>query len=413
MIQVNWFVDAQVDDRRSIPTHGSSVSRAIQAKLVQSVFDQRSSMIVGAVSMVVFGMVCCVRSGQPFFVAWTSLSLLVFAARLTLAHAYTVRAVTDETLLWARRFVIGSALTGLIWGVGSGYAILYSDPVLQMMMLTGQTAHLTIACVRNNAIPKSAIAQCTLPPLMSALACFLKFDVYYTIYAFFIFTHLAATLQITMFVYRQTLNLLIAEERAASKTAELADANERLVNLSITDGLTGVVNRRGFDQSFGVACDRAKRGEISDLSILLLDIDFFKLLNDRIGHQAGDECLRRLGTLLKASVRSHADIAARYGGEEFAFVLPDTTSKSAARFAEGLRAAVERLALPNPGSPLGIVTISIGCATLTRGVTVDPGALLKAADDALYGAKTSGRNRVERRRPGDIDYAGAPDTIAA
>jgi len=171
---------------------------------------------------------------------------------------------------------------------------------------------------------------------------------------------------------------------------ELELKNAELAQLSMQDGLTGLANRRRFDQLLLSECGRAKRESVP-LSLVLMDVDHFKNYNDTYGHQAGDDCLKLVASQLTKGVRRPGDLAARYGGEEFALVLPSTPSEGAAQVAESVRSAVEALAIPHSESSAAKhVTISLGVATSEQCV---PKELIAAADAALYSAKRSGRNR--------------------
>ncbi|WP_168201714.1 diguanylate cyclase domain-containing protein [Phreatobacter aquaticus] len=170
-----------------------------------------------------------------------------------------------------------------------------------------------------------------------------------------------------------------------------------LADLAGKDGLTGIANRRTFDQTLATEWLRCQR-ERQCLSLLMIDVDHFKRYNDAHGHQAGDECLRRVASALGVTILRPADLVARYGGEEFAILLPGTDAAGAREVGEKVRAAVEALALPHgAGGSLPFVTASIGCATAWPKV-LDPlshNDLVEAADRALYMAKHAGRNRVE------------------
>jgi diguanylate cyclase (GGDEF)-like protein/PAS domain S-box-containing protein len=175
---------------------------------------------------------------------------------------------------------------------------------------------------------------------------------------------------------------------------ELAEAHHQLELLASTDGLTGLANRRALDKQLEVEFARATRGK-TDLSFLLIDVDSFKAFNDTYGHQAGDDCLRRLAAALKDSLRRPGDLTARYGGEELAAILPATNASGALERAEVVRRAVRELAIPHTGSSHGVVTISVGVATLKAGAElVDVTGLIRAADEALYAAKAEGRDKV-------------------
>ena len=178
---------------------------------------------------------------------------------------------------------------------------------------------------------------------------------------------------------------------------ERKQQEEQLAELALTDGLTGLANRRAFDETLDREWKRTLR-EGSQLSLLLIDIDNFKALNDRYGHQVGDDYLRAISAALRNAVRA-PDTVARYGGEELAVILPSAGSAGAVETAERLRAVIEDLQLPHEGNPEGggWATASIGAATALarQGGTIRmPESLLLAADNALYKAKQGGRNRV-------------------
>jgi diguanylate cyclase (GGDEF)-like protein len=176
----------------------------------------------------------------------------------------------------------------------------------------------------------------------------------------------------------------------------LARAIETLHRISTTDPLTGVANRRNFDDALVLEWRRAARSR-TPLSLIMIDIDAFKAYNDVYGHQAGDDCLRRVAESLQSHLHRAGDIVTRYGGEEFA-VLVD--GDRAGDLAELLRASVEKMTIEHRASPASnVVTISVGVATTIPDRDRDPAALLKAADEALYAAKAAGRNRVSVHVP--------------
>ena len=164
--------------------------------------------------------------------------------------------------------------------------------------------------------------------------------------------------------------------------------------LALTDSLTGLYNRRAFDQRFAEAFRHAQQTRLP-LSLLLVDADHFKPYNDTYGHQSGDDCLRRIAGVIRECVRQSADVAARYGGEEFAIVLPNTDLIRAQDIAERIREKVARLDIDHSYSVTGQVTLSIGISCAHHGAPADCETLLASADEALYTAKRSGRNRVE------------------
>ena len=164
---------------------------------------------------------------------------------------------------------------------------------------------------------------------------------------------------------------------------------------SMSDGLTGIANRRHFDQALEKELRRARRSG-KPLSLLMIDIDFFKAYNDHYGHQRGDDTLVKVAGALAARLQRPLELLARYGGEEFTVILPDTARAQALHVAEALRLLVEQLAIAHGAAGAGAtVTISIGVATSTQPRGAEAAALIGAADRALYAAKRLGRNRVE------------------
>lgn len=183
--------------------------------------------------------------------------------------------------------------------------------------------------------------------------------------------------------------------RARVKTQlTLKFQSDLLRKLVFLDGLSGVYNRRYFDQQLSIEWARCSRNS-SPLSVLMIDVDFFKLYNDRYGHQAGDDCLRQLAMALKSCLKRPADLVARYGGEEFACILPDTAFDDALSVAQDLEARVRRLQIKHENSSVDTVTtVSVGLATRTIDSAGDSGALVGLADAQLYCAKLAGRGRV-------------------
>jgi diguanylate cyclase (GGDEF)-like protein len=174
----------------------------------------------------------------------------------------------------------------------------------------------------------------------------------------------------------------------------LVDLTERLRRLSTSDGLTGIANRRNFDEELARVWRRAQR-QASPVALCLVDIDHFKRFNDHYGHLAGDDCLRRVAQALQTSLKRPFDLVARYGGEEFAVLLPETHFEGAELLAEEMRKAIESLDIANVRSDESRrITISCGVAIITPREGAEPASLIAAADTCLYRAKREGRNRV-------------------
>jgi diguanylate cyclase (GGDEF)-like protein len=192
-------------------------------------------------------------------------------------------------------------------------------------------------------------------------------------------------------------------QKLADREKELLAANRHLEQLASLDALSGLANRRGFDAR--LTADWQRAGKLRrPVALLMVDVDHFKLFNDRYGHLEGDVCLRRLGKLLMDAARGEDDLPARYGGEEFALLIPGADLAKGLAVAERLRKAVEDLCIAHASSPNGQVTISIGVASLVPAIGEDAECLVEAADAGLYSAKRRGRNAV---------VAHAPVTLAA
>lgn len=176
-------------------------------------------------------------------------------------------------------------------------------------------------------------------------------------------------------------------------TQELHEANRELQRLSTTDGLTGIANRRFFDELVVREWRRCTRMK-QPISLVMIDVDHFKKYNDNYGHQAGDECLRAVAAQVARASPRASDLAARYGGEEFVLVLGETTIDGAKWVANLIRQHVADLNMPHIASPLQRVTISCGAASIMPRDDLPLETLLKSADSALYQAKAQGRNTV-------------------
>lgn len=184
----------------------------------------------------------------------------------------------------------------------------------------------------------------------------------------------------------------VTERVRAERALKLA--HDELSSMAATDALTGLANRRRFDAVFDIEWRRALR-DMRPLALMLIDVDHFKSVNDGHGHVIGDECLRRVAHLLRASMRRPGDLAARYGGEEFAVLLPDTPSAGTLAVVEKIRSAVELEDWDRIHPELPRLTVSIGVCCAQRGGAVSMGEMIRCADEALYRAKNSGRNRFD------------------
>jgi len=183
----------------------------------------------------------------------------------------------------------------------------------------------------------------------------------------------------------------IERERLLKK---LDKANKKLTEISLTDALTGISNRRHFNKVYETEWERARRHS-RNISIIMIDIDFFKAYNDHYGHQKGDECLKKVALLIKQNVTRTGDLVARYGGEEFVVIMPDTNGEAAEVVAEKCRNSVAKARIQHEYSTqANVITISMGIASLIPSEDDNQYSMIKCADEALYSAKGKGRNQV-------------------
>lgn len=198
---------------------------------------------------------------------------------------------------------------------------------------------------------------------------------------------------------RSALNLKLEFDRRRARENELTElmdalrkSNEHLDRLSSVDALTGIGNRRRFDEVYDQEWRRAKR-ECIALSLILVDVDFFKKFNDTYGHLAGDAALRQIAQVLAEKLRRPGDLVARYGGEEFGVILPNTSLEGAGLVAQSLKEAVGDLKIPYNKAESSFLSISLGVASAFPHTGLNPAELIRLTDEVLYSAKGSGRNQ--------------------
>jgi len=328
--------------------------------------------------------------------AWMLMVLAVVAGRIGLYYRFLlVRDTLFEGAYWKNAFLLLAFLSGVIWGL-SAYIIFPAGDhgliSLFVLVIASLSASTTIS---HSPLKYGPLAWAGPAMLLYAVRCFTEGErleytvsVLIVIYLFTIinlsFKHHDA---ITSSIALKFENLALLEE--------VRKGNDILRRASAIDGLTGIANRQSFDECLDREWRRAAR-EQWPISLIMLDIDYFKLYNDNYGHQGGDECLKKVAAVLAAAVKRPADLAARYGGEEFMVVLPDTDIRGATEMAEKLRIEVEILGVPHAFSAAAsVVTISIGVASLVPGQNREASHLVKLVDTMLYAAKHDGRNRVK------------------
>ena len=306
-----------------------------------------------------------------------------------------------ELTSWANRHVFFTSLLSTIWGLAG--IVFFPSDLPHVALLVSVLFSVLLASIPTLAASRIAYyfqILVTLAP--TTILLFMSRDAGHQLLAIAVIV-MALTL---VFVSGYIYHLLF----------ELQNAQIALQSLADTDQLTGIANRRHFDRKFKVEWRRAMR-EQTPISLILIDVDYFKKYNDTYGHQAGDRCLQQIAMALESVSHRPADLASRYGGEEFSVLLPVTTQENAMMLAERLRKKVEALKIEHSSSDIGIVTISIGVSCCQpiwdfTGNTPDeeqkvtfPAMLLTAADNALYVAKEAGRNQVSEQGCGDQKIA--------
>ena len=207
-------------------------------------------------------------------------------------------------------------------------------------------------------------------------------------------SQLAAAIENALLLEQLTDYSYTLEMKVAERTAALELANKELHRYATLDGLTQVANRRGFDEYLMSAWKKLTE-ERAPLSLILCDVDYFKLYNDTYGHQAGDECLQKIALAIGRAVKNPKYLVARYGGEEFAVILPKTSAKGGLHVAEMIKMEIEWLKIPHARSKTShYVTVSMGVSSIIPGDSLSPETLIAVTDEGLYKAKKLGRDRI-------------------
>jgi diguanylate cyclase (GGDEF)-like protein/hemerythrin-like metal-binding protein len=307
----------------------------------------------------------------------------------------------------ALRYAISTGLPGIIWGL-CGLLIKDSSPVVMIVIITAIQA-MVMGGVLTLGMVVPAFLSFALPaliPMIFVLAFSGGMANVVLALCSVIFLALMVGIAIRFNVsLRYTWQLTFEKEDLVTS---LTEAHDNLELLATTDGLTGIANRRHFDEVLEVEFARLYRSR-APLSVILMDIDYFKLFNDAYGHVAGDQCLKNVADVFQKCVNRAPELAARYGGEEFAAILPETDYHGAIILAEKIRAEVAGLAIPHCDSAVeSFVTVSLGVATVDCTKILSPLDAVNNADRQLYRAKSEGRNRIASWSGMDATPVGEP-----
>lgn len=364
-----------------------------------------SAICSATVVIVISALIGMIHSPSAFFVLWAISGLIFLCGRLLLSRTYRRRDAGANIERWTFYFSAASAATGLHWGAGAAAFCLDVDWTTRMSVFAVECALITGTSGRSYAAPRAAISQVSLACL-GFIVIFVDREEW--LMSGIVAIYLCFNVSDICRLGGAALERIQAEcgrrelvDMLAASNEKLSALNLRLEQMAFTDSLTGLANRRGFDAYLSDACVTAAITR-RPLALLIADVDHFKRFNDNYGHLAGDACLASIATALKTSLDQPRDFAARYGGEEFAVVLPETSLADAVRIANRIRNAVSTITLSAQTGDEIRITVSIGGASLEAGSDLGLGSLLHLADEALYRAKSEGRDCV-RFAPGPFD----------
>ena len=371
--------------------------KRVYVEQVRLVYSQLPTAFVGGtIAAPLFVWIFWNVADHSLLIGWLVCAQSFLIARMVPYVGFNRRPDDDRIEMWGNLFVLLTFLQGSIWGAAWLIFLPAEDPVYNVVVamwvigmsaasVSAYTAHLKALLAFFVPVVVPGVAQ------LFAIGGQLHFALGLAICVYAIVVVRALLPVHRSMVEAIGLNFELEEEINQRKTIE-----KQLREISLKDGLTGLANRRHFDNVLNVELQRAQR-KSQPLSLVLIDIDDFKAFNDTYGHVKGDECLQRLSRLIEESVKRTGDLPARYGGEELALILPDTNAEDAFRITEGIRRAVHKLAIPHKSSRIEgceSITVSAGIATMIPDRDAVSSEIVQLADESLYKAKRSGRNRV-------------------
>ena len=375
------------------PRPRTELERDILALQVEHAYGQlRTALVVNLVNGAIVAFIFYgVAEGVRLF-AWLSVLILINLVRLRMLRQFEApgAAAGRDAALSGQRFVLGAFASGLSWGVAG--LILFipgsiSHEIFLAFVLGGMAAG--AVPVLSPVYPAFALfaVPATLPLILRLVLEGERIPVTMALLVLIFTTAMLVSSRHFHRLLRDAIELRL-------KLVSSIEQRDREALLARSDSLTGIANRRLFDEALTSEWRRAQRTATA-LSLVIADIDSFKRYNDSLGHLAGDTCLRRVAQSLATAARRPGDLVARIGGEEFAFILPGTSRADALAIAERVREEILALQIPHPRSSVSrYVTLSLGVAELTPDLGQSPQDLIRAADAALYRAKKQGRNRV-------------------
>jgi diguanylate cyclase (GGDEF)-like protein len=359
------------------------VNQAVRAEQVRLLHHQGFTIqFLGIITALICVMLLWKVADHFMLLTWLLVMVVISLIRLSFTVKFIKSTLSEQDVIdkWGTGYVLGTLVSGITWGM---LAFFY-DPtwpapyqVILFVVYTGITA----GAFNTNTPLFIAFPAFYLPPVACLMIVMLKQrgEGFHELAALFM-----------IYIILMYLSAIKFHNRLA-KSLQIRFENEQLADM---DELTGLYNRRSMDKYLASEWNRHYRSQ-KPLSLLFIDIDYFKQYNDTHGHAGGDQCLVEVSQLLKNNVQRSSDMVARFGGEEFAVILPETSEADAMQVAEKIHSGLTQLQVPHESSPVAAhVTMSVGVATMVPERTDNSNLLLKMADEALYQAKNTGRDRV-------------------
>ena len=373
-------------------------SEHVFAEQVRLMFSQtKKATIGGLLSCTLFAAIFW-HAIDPFYIAcWFVLIVLLLSARALLYFLFLKDQRREHNIVqWNALYLLLTFAFGIAIGSASLVIHLTDDIAFHFLIIAWFIGYSALSVSAYSMNLKAVLALCL--PLLSIL--FVSITLVGT--QLHLLTAAAMSFWCVMVVItmrpvnHSMIKAIRLNYELAIEIEKRTQVEQQLRELSIRDGLTGLYNRRHFDETYGKELKRAQRSR-TELSIVLIDIDCFKQFNDTYGHQEGDDCLRKVCDAIQQAVKRPDDMVARYGGEELVVLLPNTNGEQTLQLAEQMRNSILALAIRHEKSTVTktpVVSVSIGIATLAADADPDTITLLKQADKALYQAKNSGRNQT-------------------
>lgn len=381
-----------------------NVNPSVKAEQIRMLYQQGNTVqLLGILSAFISVSVLWDVAEHAKLYLWLLVITVVTLLRLAVTIRFNRVNPTEATIgRWGTIYTLGTFISGVVWG---GLSLFYDSawPAPYQVMLFVIYTGVIAGAFNTNASYFVSYPAFYLPPVFCLMYVILQQERQ----GFFELAALFAIYIVLMYVsalkfnnrLSNALQLRFENEQLAH---DLAVSNEKLIQLADMDALTQIYNRRSMDRFLAAQWNKHHEQQ-KPLSLLFIDIDYFKQYNDTYGHNEGDRCLIRIAEILRGNVHCSSDMAARFGGEEFAVILPETTLEQAVRIAEKIFDELEHLYLPHSGSSVSDrITLSIGISTMIPDYPDKADLIRLAADKALYKAKENGRNQIVCASDADI-----------